>query len=138
MILHRSSGFLRYFSNPYKLILEVDNEIARYYRALCPRALGLRIPMYPAHISIVRNSTPERMEYWGQYEGREMEFDYEEWVYNDEIYFWLNCYSVSFNGEGAKTFEEIRTELGLLPHDKTSRSPDGRCKFHMTIGNIKQ
>ena len=50
-------------------------------------------------------------------------------VYNDETYYWLNVF--------CKDLEEIREELGLTKSGDVSLSPDGRHKFHITIGNSK-
>jgi hypothetical protein len=141
--MHRSTGILRYSENPFKLIVEADDGIAKFYRAMIPKYYRVGSTRYTAHISVVRQianwDVPMRMEMWRCYEGLPVEFEYESYVYNDETYYWLNCYSAEeFNGlSSGFTLERIRTELGLTPHDKVSRSPDGRHKFHMTIGNTK-
>ena len=51
-------------------------------------------------------------------------------IHNDELYYWLNIYS--------EELEEIRSELGLLPYGDVTESPDGRHRFHLTLGNLKK
>ncbi len=125
-----SVGTLRYTDEPIKLILEVDPGIGHLYRRLIPAYLNVRQPMWPAHISIVRKRTPPNMEAWGRYEGKQVEFQYESYVYNDELYYWLNCYS--------EELEAIRVELGLKPYGDVSVSPCGSHRFHCTVGNLKK
>lgn len=126
-----SYGTIRYFKN--KLIVEVDKELAEYYRALVPKAVALNHQRYPPHISVVRNEKPfaEYMKYWGMYDDHQIRFQYSHYVYNDETYYWLNAFSTRL--------EDIRVELGLQASSIYTRPPSGfqRC-FHITIGNIKQ
>lgn len=124
-----STGLLIYSENPYKLIVEVDDEIGRYYRSFIPKHIGVQRPLYSSHISTVRNETPLNLEVWRKYHQKEIAFDYEAIVYYDELYYWLNAYS--------KTLEDIRIELGLPCTSEFTRSPDGRHRFHITIGNLK-
>lgn len=126
---HQSWGILKYFPDPYKLIVEVDNEIGTYYRSLVPAYLKLKKPMYASHISVVRNMIPSNLEVWQKYQDKMVSFEYESWIYNDELYYWLNCYSTEL--------ETIRFELGLKPYGDVTESPDKRHKFHITIGNLK-
>jgi hypothetical protein len=124
-----SVGTLVYSENPYKLIVNVDNEIGNYYRWFIPKALQVQKPMYSSHISTVRNEVPPNLNVWGKYQGTEIAFEYEPFIYNDELYYWLNAYS--------PTLEEIRVELGLPTLSEFTRSPDGKHRFHITIGNTK-
>lgn len=124
-----SSGRLKYFQNPYKLIVEVDQGISDFYRTLVPKYIKLNRQMYPAHISVVRKEIPPNLTVWGKYQNRVVEFEYEGYQYNNDTYYWLNVYS--------KELEEIRAELGLTRVSAITRSPDGRHKFHTTIGNLK-
>lgn len=124
-----SIGLLIYSDNPYKLIVEVDDEIGKYYRSLIPKYLGVQRPMYTSHISIIRNETPPNIQVWRKYHQNEIVFNYESFVYNGTVYYWLNAYS--------KTLEDIRKELGLASTSEYTKSPDGRHKFHITIGNLK-
>jgi hypothetical protein len=127
--MHHSSGILRYSNDPIKLVVQVDRGISDLYRSLIPRYLHVSRPMYDAHISVVRNVEPPRMDVWGKYEGQAVSFDYEAYIFNDELYYWLNVYSVEL--------EAIRAELGLAPYGDVSLSPDGRHRFHITLGNLK-
>lgn len=85
--------------------------------------------MYSSHISTVRNETPLNLSVWRKYHQQEISFDYEPFIYNGTVYYWLNAYS--------KNLEDIRLELGLPNTSEFTRSPDGRHKFHITIGNLK-
>lgn len=127
--MHKSVGSLVYSENPYKLIVSVDDEIARYYRSFIPKYYKVQKPLYPAHISTVRNEQPLNLSVWGKYHNQPIEFDYENYIYNGEVYYWLNVYSDGL--------EEIRIELGLPNTSQYTRSPDNRHRFHCTIGNVK-
>jgi hypothetical protein len=127
--MFRSIGVLRYSKKPIKIIVEADPEICNFYRSLVPKYIPLARQMYVPHISVVRKETPTNMDVWNKYNNQEIEFEYDNFIYNDEIYYWLNCYS--------KRLEDIRLELGLSSTSLITRSPDGRHKFHMTIGNLK-
>jgi hypothetical protein len=125
----KSTGTIQYFDNPYKLIVEVDNEIGNYYRSFIPKFYQVRKPMYDSHISVVRNEAPVNLDAWNKYQDLKIEFKYDPFIYNDELYFWLNAYS--------DYLEDVRAELGLPVSSKFSRPPDGQRVFHITIGNIK-
>lgn len=125
-----SSGMLKYSQNPIKLIVEIDPDIAKFTRALIPKYLRVKSPMWAPHISVVRNWVPPYMEFWDKHQYREISFNYENYIYNDELYYWLNCYS--------RELENIRSELGMKPHGDVTWSPDGRHKFHITVGNTKK
>lgn len=124
-----SIGTLVYSVNPYKLIVDVDNEIGNYYRSLIPKYLQVRKPMYSSHISIVRNEVPSNLNMWGKYQGTQVSFEYEPFIYSGELYYWLNAYS--------SILEDVRIELGLSNLSEYTKSPDGKHKFHITIGNLK-
>lgn len=124
-----SSGKLIYNNDPYKLIVEIDSEIVKYYRSLVPKYIKLNQQRYAPHISVVRKKIPPIMSLWGKHEGRIINFQYENIIYNNDTYYWLNVISPDL--------ESIREELGLSPVSETTRSPDGIHKFHTTIGNTK-
>ena len=138
--LFYSSGILSYHksekSGGLKLILEVDQGIANYYRKLIPKTYPKINPqMYAAHISVVRHENPN-LEFWGKYEGELVEFVYSNIIKNGEIYFWLDCYSLRL--------EEIRKELGLPfeplhpSHEFYKFVPEPYSRtFHCTLGNLK-
>jgi len=123
-----SIGRLIYFNNPYKLIVEIDSEISRYYLSLIPKYIQLNKPKFAPHISVVRKEMPNLL-YWGKYENQFIDFQYENIIYNDELYYWLNIYSPKL--------EEIRLELGLTNASGITRAPNGRHRFHTTLGNVK-
>ena len=127
--IFNSTGTLIYSVNPYKLIVNVDNEIGNYYRSLILKYFQVRKPMYSSHISIVRNEVPFNLHLWDKYQGVQISFEYESFIYSDELYYWLNAYS--------SVLEDIRIELGLPNISDVTMSPDRRCKFHITLGNTK-
>jgi hypothetical protein len=124
--MFRSIGQLKYSYDPYKLIVSVDQGIGDFYRSLIPKAHQAQKPLYPSHISVVRNEIPDSS---ANYQDQDVEFIYEPYIYNDETYYWLNCFSPHL--------ECIRLELGLPITSQYTRSPDGLHKFHMTLANIK-
>jgi len=131
--LFESTGKLRYGrgeSGGFKLIVEVDPEIVRYYRSLIPPWIKTNPQMYAPHISVVRREIPASMENWGRYDGENLTFTYSNFVYNGEVYYWLNAYSTRL--------EEIRLELGLPVSTQYTRPPGDFVKaFHITLGNLK-
>ncbi len=70
------------------------------------------------------------MDAWGKHEGKLIEFEYDSYVRNDKMYYWLNAFSPEL--------EKIRVELGLSIADKFTRAPDGSHRFHITVANNKQ
>lgn len=123
-----SVGILKYSSNPFKLIVSVDQELSDFYRKLIPPTINVRKPMYSAHISLVREESP-KLEYWNKYQDQNIVFNYESFIYNDPIYFWLKV--------ECKQLEKIREELGLNRVSPITKSPDNQHDFHITIGNLK-
>lgn len=124
-----STGYLKYSNNPYKLIVEVDDQLGSYYRSLIPKYISIQRPMYPSHISVVRNEIPKNVDCWGKYDGCLIYFEYEPGVKSGEIYHWLNVISPSL--------EDIRAELGLSNHSEYTKPPDGSKYFHITVANSK-
>ena len=133
-MLHKSKGTLRYSYHEgdvgFKLILEVDPGITSFYCSLIPKHITLNPQRYAAHISVVRKEQSVNMNYWGLYEGQQVEFEYETYIYHGKVYWWLNAFSTRL--------EEIRLELGLPVTSEYTRPPDGFVKcFHITLGNTK-
>ena len=129
----KSEGVLRYSNEGgYRLVAEVDQGIADYYRSLIPSYLQVQKPRWPAHCTIVRpgKEFPKRLDYWGSYDGDIVVFNYDPFVQIDETYYWLNAW--------CDRFVEIRTELGLPPKSRWTLPPSGgfQC-FHVTIANKK-
>lgn len=136
MTLYWSKGILKY-NRPgenvgYRLVVDIDPGISEYYRALIPLGMvQLNKQMYSPHISVVRKEVPPNIEFWGKYEGEEVDFAYDNVVHHSATYWWLNCFS--------KRLEEIRLELGLPVNSPYTLPPEGFAKcFHSTIGNTKE
>lgn len=117
-----STGTLQYSENPYRLIVSIDPQLAKYYlyQANKMAHLGLNGQRWAPHISVIRKEVPTNLLFWRQHEGLTVEFEYDPCVKNCATYYWVNVYS--------KQLEFIRKELGL--RDKTL--------FHFTIGNVKE
>jgi hypothetical protein len=132
-MIYSSSGPLLYSWEKeygYKLIVEVDQGLSDYYRSLIPKWIKTNKQMYDPHISVVRKEVPKNLEYWGKYEGEEIDFQYTGTIYFGTVYCWLNTFS--------KRLEEIRLELGLPVSSEYTRPPETYIKvFHYTLGNFK-
>lgn len=130
MELFTSTGTLRYGKTVDYLVLDVDQGIVDYYRALMPKWIRTNRQMYPAHISVVRKENAINREFWGKYDGELIEFKYSNIVHSGTVYYWLNAW--------CDRLEAIRTELGLAVDSPYTRPPDGFEKtFHVTLGNTK-
>jgi hypothetical protein len=132
-MLFNSTGILSYHRSEgggYKLVVEADKEIGRYYRSLIPKWIRTNAQMYDTHISVVRKEVPPKAEHWGKYAGQPVEFQYENIIRQGKVYFWLNAFCVRL--------EEIRAELGLPVHSPYTLPPEGfsHC-FHITVANVK-
>ena len=130
MDLFKSSGILKYGSD-WRLALEIDQQLADYYRSLIPKWFRSQRPRWSAHVTVVRpeKEVPVNKEFWNKYKGEIINFEYSPYIHEDDYYYWINVYSTKL--------EEIRRELGL--HMKTSFNPPvGYTKsFHCTIANKK-
>ena len=129
--LHESSGPLRYSASEgkYWLVVDVDPGIVEVARALVPKTVRLNRTRYAPHITVIRNEVPPDLTAWKAHEGEMVTFQYDSFVYNDELYYWLNAYCQRLN--------DVRTELGLHPVSEWTRPPDMADCFHITIGNLK-
>jgi hypothetical protein len=134
MELYKSVGGLSYShiaEYGYRLVVDVDPGIVSYYRSLIPKYYDWRPQMYAAHISVVRKEIPINLDYWGKYQGEQIEFEYSGIIHRGQVYWWLNAFSVRL--------EEIRKELGLLVSSEYTKPPEGYLKcFHITLGNMKE
>jgi 2'-5' RNA ligase len=128
MGLFQSSGRLRYCDN-FKIIVEIDPQIAAYYRSLIPKWYTVNQTRYVPHVTVVRNEIPKNKDAWGKHYGKKVQFEYSGWINVGRIYYWLNVHSAEL--------EAVRTELGLAPTSNWSRPPSEEKCFHTTIGNRK-
>lgn len=118
-----SIGTLQYGPN-IRVVLNVDQGIADYYRSLLPKSIKTNPQKHQAHVSVVRGfEMPLYKDMWGIYEGERVEFSYNAEIKNDENYYWLDVQ--------CKRLNEIRIELGLTSYLWY------RSSFHLTIGNCK-
>jgi hypothetical protein len=122
-------GKLVYTEKPYKLIVEVENDLGNYYRSFIPKYFRFQKPMYNTHISVIRSEDIYNLQYWGELNNVEIEFDYDNYIFQNSIYFWL---AVECN-----LLKNIRENLGLPPLSKITKSPCGNHDFHITIANSK-
>lgn len=132
LCLHSSKGILRYEIVPgygYRAVVEIDEEISNFARALIPKSIRWNRPLYAPHISVIRKETPRNLYVWGAYQGEEIPFEYDSTLFNDATYWWLRCWS--------RRLETIREELGLPTHTSYTRAPDGAQCFHTTVANTK-
>lgn len=131
--MYRSIGRLCYSDDPYRLVVDVDREIVRYYCSLIPKARRVRSQKFHPHITVVRphKETPSKLDAWRKYEGEEIEFFYDGGVHWNDNYCWLNAYS--------KRLEDIRGELGLdtVAAFPPPPPPEWTWRFHITLGNRK-
>ena len=127
-----ASGCLRYSigNEGYKLILEVDPELARYTRSLIPKSYNVQQSRYAPHITVVRKEKILNEVFWGHLDGYEIAFAYDPVVCFDDTYFWLRCWSYALTS--------IRLKLGLELETEYTRPPDGESCFHITVGNCKK
>jgi len=127
--LLKSVGILKYDDN-YKLYVDVDDDIAKYYLKMIPKYIATPNPQrYNAHITVVRNEIPKNLENWKKYDNCKITFLYSTVIQTNNIYFWLNVYS--------EELSNIREELGLQKTSEFSRPPSDEECFHITIGNLK-
>ena len=127
--MYLGTGRIEY-SERSRVVAWVDNELARYYRSMIPKARYVQPQMYPAHITVVRSYpieiVPDRTA-WGKHEGRIINFEYDGVVLFEKPYFYIEAWSEELN--------DIRTELGL-PEFRIIGARLLDC-FHMTLGNVK-
>lgn len=129
LTLYESVGVIAYREE--FMILNVDQGIVDYYRALMPKYLWNHRQRWPAHISVVRHEMAEDQELWRSFEGEQIYFQYSNIVHVGKIYYWLNAFSIQL--------EEIRLSLGLPVHSQYTIPPEGFKKcFHITLGNFKE
>lgn len=122
-------GKLVYAENPYKLIVELENDLGNYYRSLIPKYFRFQKPRYNTHISVIRGEDISNIKYWGKLNNLEIEFYYDNHIFQNSTYYWL---AVECN-----LLKNIRENLGLPALSQITKSPCGNHDFHITIANSK-
>ena len=127
-----STGVLRFSRDGslYKLVVEIDPQIAAYARALVPKHLVCRPQKYAPHITVIRNECVPNFAKWAFCEGEVVTFDYDPQVQIGSSYYWLNVYCDVLTG--------LRLYFGLRKSYHLSRPPSGEDCFHTTVGNSKE
>ena len=122
-----TDGIIQYREN--SVVAWVDNSIGEYYRALLPKAWGVKPPKEKTHVSIVRVFERPSRKTWGMYDGLSICITYYPSIQTDGIYFWLDCDS---------------DEIGFLRRTlllSTFRNDNPQYKlyenYHITIANTK-
>ena len=113
----------------FRLVVDVDPELARLYRSLIPRHFNAQCTRHPAHITVVRRETPPASWRWRHFEGERILFFYDPELRFDDTYFWLRCWS--------ERLIEVRLDLGLPESTHYTRPPDDDDCFHCTVANRK-
>lgn len=114
-------GKLRYHEKNW-LLLEVDDEIARYYASIVKREFGVDLHWRSksgAHVSIIRGEELPNAEHWAHDEGRQVKIYYTNQIYTNGNHWWLNVV--------CDELADVRSSYGL-PTDKRF--------FHLTIGRL--
>ena len=121
--MYTSTGTLQYFKT--WAVLMVDPDLGRYYRSFIPKHISWQVPMYPMHVTAVREAkeTPKNLQFWRKYDGERIEFTYDPDIHIESVYIWLRVY--------CDRLSEIRRELGLPQFFDRFR------EFHITIANRK-
>lgn len=130
--MNKSTGTLQYSlddESKERLILEVDKEISTYYRSLIPRHIKLNYQKFPPHISVIRKEKVLDQSLLKSFHGLEVSFEYDNFIHNDDTYYWLNAHS--------NDLISLRNKLSLPDYSELCKPPDGINCFHITIGNTK-
>lgn len=116
-----SKGKLKAFNK--WVLLECDRAIAQYYCSLYSMEYfykpKIQIPLWGAHISVIRGETVLRTDIKEQIEGMEIEFYYIPRTQTNGVHWWLSVI--------CPILDDIRQEFGL------SKSI---VQYHLSIGNI--
>lgn len=107
--------------------IEVDTELARYYRKQIPFKTNPQ--RYAPHITAIREEKYDT-DLTKYCELKiPIEFKYDHFIHWNETYVWLAV--------ECPQMELIRISLGLEPISELTMSPDKQHRFHITIGNMK-
>ena len=125
--MYHLKATIKYYDN--WCLAWLPEELDKYYRALLPRAWGVKPPMNKPHVSIVRKFESPDKTNWGLCDGEIIVIDIIPGIKTDGIYYWLNCFSYKIG--------YIRRSLGLSTfRDVNTEYPIYTC-YHITIGNVK-
>lgn len=119
-----------------KIILEVDSGLCAFYRALVPPRFVCNPQRYAPHITVVRNEEGVIEKAWEALEAKVaggpvwMSFVYSPVIKNDDIFWWLDCWS--------QDLTNFRRKLGLPDTHHLTRPPTNEDRFHTTIGKLKK
>jgi hypothetical protein len=116
--VHDVVGTLRYADD--WLLLQVDDEIARYYADMIRVRFGIGLhhrSKWGAHVSVIRGETLSTPALWGADDGEEIAIKYTHDIYTNGAHWWLNVES--------DELAAVRERYGLPPEKR---------HFHLTIG----
>jgi hypothetical protein len=106
------------------LILQCDEQLAAYYRALYRQEWFYRPklirPVWGSHISVLRGEKIPNADLWGLGANSIIQFEYEPGVKSNGEYYWLTVHCEELKG--------VRLAYGL--------SPEPQFGFHLTIARI--
>jgi len=105
-------------------VIEIDNEIATYYRFLFFKRYGIQLdkPAWDAHISVLKNYTSMDKDIaWKYQDGLEVEVNYTHDLYWNDKHVWVNAH--------CDAFYEIRDHYKILV---------SKDRGHITIGKFNE
>ncbi len=117
-------------SEPWSAIVEVDQDLADYYRYhfLNQFKVSLLKPNWKPHISLFRGEgeyRPEMERFWKEMDGEEIKFVYTSEVFWNESFVWINTYFPEFF--------YLREKMGLKDTHQ-----DNETWGHITIGKFRK
>jgi len=117
-------------SEPWSAIVEVDHDLADYYRYhfLNQFKVSLLKPNWKPHISLFRGQgeyRPEMDLFWKEMDGKEIKFVYTSEVFWNESFVWINTYFPEFF--------HLREKMGLMDTHE-----DNETWGHITIGKFRK
>lgn len=118
---HTTVGSLHYADD--WLLLQVDDEIARYYATMLKRRFDIDLhwrSKWGAHVSVIRGEQiSANVDLWGHDEGLTIPINYTHDIYTNTDHWWLNVL--------CDRLADIRSFYGL---------PTNKRFFHLTIGRL--
>ena len=125
--MYHLTGIIQYYNN--WCLAWLPEELDKYYRALLPKAWGVKPSMNKPHVSIIRKfECPDRTK-WGLCDGKTIVVNIMPGIETDGTYYWLNCFSDEIGyirrNLGLSTFRDVNPEYVIY------------STYHITIGNVK-